>query len=129
MTTISLLTHNYHITMYNSETGQHRTIRIRTETWADKSEHRVAALLHSGDDWRSFGFVKVNQQNEAFIVPWKKYRGTKFEVFAKMISRPSDFEKRGIEYLLEGRCRRCNRVLTHPDSIKSGIGPICKGIA
>jgi len=24
------------------------------------------------------------------------------------------------------RCRRCNRVLTHPESIKEGIGPECK---
>jgi hypothetical protein len=30
-----------------------------------------------------------------------------------------------VEIMHEGRCCRCNRALTHPDSIKSGIGPEC----
>lgn len=31
----------------------------------------------------------------------------------------------GFEIMHEGRCCRCNRALTHPDSIESGIGPEC----
>ena len=30
-----------------------------------------------------------------------------------------------VEIMHEGRCCRCSRALTHPDSIKSGIGPEC----
>ena len=30
-----------------------------------------------------------------------------------------------VEVMHEGRCCRCNRALTHPDSIESGIGPEC----
>lgn len=29
----------------------------------------------------------------------------------------------------EGRCGRCGRVLTHPESIASGLGPECEGRA
>lgn len=29
----------------------------------------------------------------------------------------------------EGRCGRCGRVLTVPESIQSGLGPVCAGLA
>jgi hypothetical protein len=32
-----------------------------------------------------------------------------------------------VEVWHEGRCGRCNRVLTVPESIESGLGPICAG--
>jgi len=32
----------------------------------------------------------------------------------------------GYTLLLEGRCVRCNRKLTHPESIRLGIGPECR---
>lgn len=31
-----------------------------------------------------------------------------------------------VEIWHEGRCGRCGRPLTDPDSIKSGIGPVCR---
>jgi len=34
-------------------------------------------------------------------------------------------EDRQFEIMHEGHCCRCNRALTHPDSIKTGIGPEC----
>lgn len=34
-----------------------------------------------------------------------------------------------IELWHEGRCGRCNRALTVPESIASGIGPVCEGKA
>jgi len=35
----------------------------------------------------------------------------------------------GYTLLLEGRCVRCNRKLTHPESIRLGIGPECRSKA
>lgn len=42
-------------------------------------------------------------------------------VLMKLYRRDMD----GFEIMHEGRCCRCNRALTHPDSIKTGIGPEC----
>ena len=33
-----------------------------------------------------------------------------------------------LEVWHEGRCGRCGRLLTEPDSIAAGFGPICRGI-
>lgn len=37
------------------------------------------------------------------------------------------YEKHGFKTHHEGRCGRCGRTLTTPESIESGIGPICAG--
>jgi hypothetical protein len=37
----------------------------------------------------------------------------------------SKWADRGYRIHLEGRCLRCNRPLTTPESIRRGIGPIC----
>jgi len=36
-----------------------------------------------------------------------------------------DISEHGFELMHEGRCGRCGRPLTRPESIQSGIGPIC----
>lgn len=120
-------THNGAVTMVNPETGQHRTVRIRTQS-ADSTfrpNTRIASLRtgasDSWHDWTQFGFVTDGQ-----IKVWRKHLGTKFETYAKMINNPQAFEARGIEYMAEGRCRKCNRQLTNPESIGLGIGPICR---
>lgn len=35
----------------------------------------------------------------------------------------------GIEVWHSGRCLRCNRTLTVPESIETGLGPVCAGAA
>ena len=35
--------------------------------------------------------------------------------------------EKGFEFLFSGTCRKCNRELTNPESIREGIGPICAG--
>ena len=38
------------------------------------------------------------------------------------------FERHGYKLLHAGRCGRCGRMLTRPDSIASGLGPECAGL-
>lgn len=124
----SIQTHNGFITMHNRETGGHRTLRIRTqpEDSGFAPGERVIGLLTGSDnesDYRNFGFVKQDGR----VIVWKRHRGTVFETYARMIERPEIFEAKGVEYLFDTRCRRCNRTLTEPTSVTSGIGPICSG--
>lgn len=40
----------------------------------------------------------------------------------------SRWADKGFTIMGEGRCIRCNRLLTEPNSIKTGIGPVCAGL-
>lgn len=49
-----------------------------------------------------------------------------FDFFIKSLEAPTDqtFKKMGFYH--EGKCGRCGRPLTDPESINTGIGPICR---
>jgi len=124
----NIATHNGRITMRNPATGNHRTFQIRTQP-ADSEfapGERVVALMNGSDNensYQGFGFVKDN----GWIILWKRYRqsGT-YQAYTRMLREPAHYaEKHDIDYLYEGRCRVCNRTLTNPESIESGIGPVC----
>lgn len=124
----SILTHNGSITITNPATGGHRTFRIRTQK--DDANFapgkRIVSLLTGTDNeasYTGFGFVF-----DRGIVLWKKRRTAIFKSYKDMLENPAKWEeKHDLEYLYEGQCRRCNRTLTVPESIKTGIGPICAG--
>lgn len=120
-------THNGKVTIHNPATGQHRTFQIRTQPQDARFApgQRIVALLNGPDnqsDYQPFGFVTSNG-----IKVWRKKEGTVFQTYAKMLDNPEAFQAKGAEYLFSGKCRKCNRELTVPESIKSGIGPVCAG--
>ena len=126
-------THNGMVTVHNPATGNHRTFRVETREFPDGAIKRVVSLLIGPDRedwtaWRPFGFAVGSRT----VAVWRKYQGapndpTDYQKFARMLERPDRFAARGLEYLIEARCRRCNRPLTRPDSIASGLGPVCAG--
>ena len=128
----SITTHNGEITMQNPETGNHRTIRIRTQPQDARFApgSRIVYLLNGHDNERDYlPFAFLNDRGQ--VIVWRRYRNagspTAFEQLARMIEDPARFEARGIVYLFATTCRRCNRKLTTPQSIERGIGPVCEG--
>lgn len=121
-------THNGVYTVTSSKTGEHRTFMIRTQDTdaAFAPGERIVALLTGPDnenDYQPFGFVKPGGR----IVVWKKHRGGEFEQLARMLEHLEEHQQAGrVAVDHEGRCRRCNRRLTTPESIRSGIGPVCE---
>lgn len=127
-------------TIRNREDGKHRTLEISTQAADAKFApgERVVALLTGPDntaDYTGFGFV-----NENGIHVWKSKRGqvgkkSEWEWYAEILwslaldGGFSPYADR-YEFLSEGRCIKCNRSLTTPESILSGIGPVCaeKGV-
>jgi hypothetical protein len=122
-------THNGVITMKSMKTGEHRTFRIRTMKQDAKflPGKRLVELLHGPDnesDYRSFGMIG----DDGRVYLWKKHQGQTFYVWvASALQSPERYLDR-VEFSFEGRCRRCNRLLSDPDSVASGIGPTCSGI-
>lgn len=129
-------THNGIITMRNPATGRHRTIRIKTQKPdADfAAGERIAALLNgpnNDSDYQQFAFIKPGGR----VIVWKRFRGenmaegdgglSQYERLAWMLQDPARYEAQGVEYEFATTCRRCNRTLTTPESIRDGIGPVC----
>lgn len=125
-TVFSIKTHNGVITMKSLTTGEHRTFRVRTQA-KDASFMPGARLLemligpNNEWDYRSIGFV----QETGKIFLWQAHFGDKFYSWvAAALETPEKFMDRA-EFMFEGRCRVCNRPLTNPESIETGIGPTC----
>jgi hypothetical protein len=121
----SIRTHNGTITVSNPATGNYRMFRVRTQ--ADDASfapgRRVVSVKDSSDDknWRGFGFVT----EDGAVEVWKKHAGTVYEVYGRMLANPAPFVEKGAQFLWEARCRVCNKELTTPESIETGIGPVC----
>jgi len=134
--------HNGIVTVHNEATGHHRTFRVRTidaDGDSPLAGRRVVELLTGPDntaDYQGFAFVGPV---DGRVSVWRRYRGvgrdkatgrpvrTDWEKFGAMLERPGEFERRGLRYVIEGRCRRCNRVLSTPESCRTGLGPVCEG--
>jgi hypothetical protein len=125
-------------TVQNLTTGEHRTFRISTQPKDSKFApgRRVVSLLIGRDnhnDYQKFGFV-----NDHGITVWKKFQGmmqrSNWEWFAYIVWNLATQNKfvnhRGEAYKLmhESTCIRCNRKLTEPTSIRTGVGPECRSI-
>jgi len=134
-------TFNGKITITNRGTGEHRTFEIKTQGPEAKFApgERVVALLtgpNNERDYAGFGFFK----ERSGVIVWKKKRGaarpSSFDWFADMLNVllggfRSVYGKDWSAYLVqhETTCLVCNRTLTEPISIQTGIGPVCRGRA
>ena len=127
---------NGSITIENENTGEHRTFRIKTQKEDSKfaPNMRIVSLLNGPDNWsnyQGFGFAF----DDAGFKVWKSKRGngkpSAFEYFADMLNHFFGFNSRidwtnkGYSCQIEKKCIVCNRKLTHPESLRTGIGPIC----
>ncbi len=120
-------------TIQSTRTGDHRTFRISTQVATAEFAPglRVVGLLTGPDnqnDYTGFGFV-----DEEGIHVWSNKRGsdTLWEKYAEMLwslaldAVLSPWVQNGYRLMMEGRCLKCNRVLTEPTSVTTGIGPVC----
>ena len=117
------------ITLVSARTGQRFTYRIALGK-ADGSPHFVALLTGSDND-SDFQFLGT-------IFPDGGYRHGKRSRIgqdapsAKAFAWAWSYLMTGripanLEVWHEGRCGRCGRALTVPESIESGLGPECAG--
>lgn len=120
-------------TVQSRATGKHFTYRANTRSGEDCDTSPVFLSILTGQsnesDYKFFGILTPKTQR--FVFSNKSSRvsadapGVKaFEWFWKHSSNPKISEK--LTFLHEGRCCRCNRKLTHPESILLGAGPECK---
>ena len=128
-TEFAVHSHNGVITVNNPATGAHRTFRIKTQKPDAKfmPGTRIVSLLTGSDncnDYTSFGFIG----DDGRIIVWRKHQGTQFDRFARMLMNAKDEAARfGLVFQWAAKCRKCNRELTCPKSLASGLGATCEG--
>lgn len=126
--------HNGKFTIQNRVTGEHRTFRVKTQA-IDASfapGRRTVGLLTGKDNENAYtNFAFMDRDG---ITVWTKKQGGPYDVYARMLytlvvdgAFSPYAEKYSLQY--ETVCRVCNRTLTEPESIRTGIGPICAGRA
>lgn len=123
--TFNIRTHNGTLTIVSRETGSHRTVDIRTATYKDGSLHRIVSLLSGPDNESDYrGFAEVTATGARV---WRKHAESKtFCWIVKALNHPERYLNQ-VDFRFEGRCRVCDRKLTNPASLASGIGPTCEG--
>ena len=119
---------NARFTLSSEKTGQRFTYRIRAK---DDGAVFFVSLLAGPDntsDYRYLGFIRegtyVHGRAKAKISP----DAPSARAFAWFWSHV-DALPPSCSVFHEGRCGRCNRVLTVPESVSTGLGPECAGRA
>ena len=128
-----LLAGNAYTTLVSKKTGARFTFRVqqgKAKTENDKPPHFVALLNgpENGSDYAFLGTIfeggtyrhgarsRVSPESpsaKAFAWVWSRVMSGNEAVLAD------------VEIWHSGRCAKCGRLLTTPDSVERGIGPVC----
>ena len=129
--------------IYTMDDGnQHMTFRIHTVRRGNLEGKRIVKVQEGYLEFRGFAFVGRDGQ----LLVWQRYmadsaRSERYIVWANLLLRTlnevvlpednvlhmdnADGGVGGMTIQVTRNCRRCNRLLTVPTSIESGIGPEC----
>lgn len=108
--------------------GSHRTLRVRTKPADSKFApgRRVVGLLIGPDntsDYEDFAFI-----GEYGVQTWKRFKNQKQDRYAELLwALGNNEEIDGYSLAISKRCLICNRTLSDPESLRLGIGPVCRG--
>jgi len=108
--------------------GGHRTLKIQdTEDGSNRQWLSYLCGPVNTADYKSVGFIMPSGEVRLF----RKYDGMYPDILAAArflvkSARNGTVNELGKQYAaMSGNCWRCDRVLTTPESIERGIGPVC----
>jgi Family of unknown function (DUF6011) len=122
-------------TVVSERTGVRYTFKTREpqEQRNPNTPVLFISLLTGSDNESSYtyiGFLSYNRANAEYKFNAKRTNSQELTVPQRAFQYVYDHVARqrmpvGVQFWHEGRCCRCNRKLTVPSSIESGIGPEC----
>lgn len=122
---------NAHLTLRSEKTGARVTYRVRK---ADYVEKWFVGALTGPDNTGDYTYLGVLDREGTVRLTRKSgfVEGSRpvaaFRYFAEAVLRDGEMPP-SLSVFHEGRCGRCARRLTVPESIESGLGPECRGRA
>lgn len=124
-----VLAGNALVTLQSGKTGKHFTYKIKRAK-EDSSLYfiRLLAGPDNSNDYRYIGCYYEDSQYLHLAMPWRGYSSSMCPpgiraidyLFDKIDNLPDN-----LHIFHEGRCGRCGRILTTPESIERGLGPEC----
>lgn len=119
---------NATVTIRSTQTGTRFTYKVQESKDNRPGQMPIyfVKLLNGPDNNGDYTYIGA-----IFANGFRATKGTRISTTApsfvafEWLSR--HWEDRRVEVWHEGRCGRCGRVLTVPESIESGIGPTCAG--
>lgn len=140
-------------TLHNTRTDKHLTYQVETARGpvaAGEGRRRFVSVLTGPDNEGSYAYLgtifdrvegkswKAYKGHRERLTRWHYYLGKKSSIGAEAVSARAwlwlwcslivgKVFPEGVQFWHEGRCGRCGRTLTDPESISRGLGPICAG--
>lgn len=118
-------------TIKSLKTGTHFTFKIKKKVLDEKDDlFFVYVLINSDDMYKYIGTI-FNQNTFRLTSKSKisndaqSYKAFEW-FFRHLMSGDLNNRNKQISFYHEGKCGRCGKALTNPESIESGIGPTCK---
>jgi hypothetical protein len=111
-------------TVKNPQTGNRFTFKVKKSK--ENDVFFVSVLTNSDNKYEYIGYIKLNSNFKHSTKSRITSSAMSVKVFDYVVkslinNKLPDF----IEIWHHGRCARCSRVLTVPESIESGFGPDC----
>lgn len=119
------------LTLQSVPTGAHYTFRVRRGEGCD--ERRLPACWWvdaraDGDRWVGVG--RIGDTPRRPLLARRGAPAGALAAFGWFWRRAQAGESHpDLRVFHEGRCGRCGRPLTHPESVQTGLGPVCAGRA
>jgi hypothetical protein len=117
------------------ELKPHYTFRVEHKAAEGKyKEAWFAKLLTGPDNTRNYSYIGMLDAEAGVVRTTAKSKVAKDSIVIKLLNRTlalvwagdiAPMEAQGFKLHHEGRCGKCNRPLTTPESVERGIGPEC----
>lgn len=120
---------NATITLQSGETGKHYTYKITKH--AEKDDLFFVRVLHGQDNETDYKYIGCYFADTAVFNPCKNYKELPQFAWPKSVRTIAYFfdsiDNISDKLLVyhEGKCAKCGRKLTTPESIERGFGPEC----
>lgn len=118
-------------TLVSKKTGTRYTYRIvRPDGEPPESEFRFVAVLTGPDNENSFSYMGVHTKDSTLRPTAKTKVGPDASSWLPFVWTLQHLQAgklpKQLEIWHEGHCGKCGAKLTVPESIASGLGPVCK---
>lgn len=123
-----ILAGNAYFTLKSLKTGDHFTFRVKKSKKTPTYFVNVRSGPEDGRIYHLLGLINTEAQYNALKKNayriWATKSGVAFDWFWRHLTERNHIPT-GLEVWHDGRCCRCGRRLTDPESIDRGIGPEC----
>lgn len=122
------------VTLVSKGTGTRFTYRVNRP---DSTKPHFVRLLNGPDNTRNYSYMGRivrgteyihDKRNRAGSADSPAAKGFRYVLY-KLLAGEFDLVDQQVEIWHAGKCGRCGRKLTVPESIETGIGPVCSGKA